>query len=309
MNEPPEGLLLVDKPSGATSHDVVEWIRARLQPARAGHSGTLDPGASGLLPIALGSVTRLVRYLPHAPKVYEGRIRLGVTTSSDDLDGAILSSHPGPPPSAEQVIEAAGRRIGSSLQSPPAVSARKVGGKRMYDLARAGRVVEARPTPIEVARFDLSPTSDPWEWTFEASVSAGTYVRGLARDVGRDLGCGGAVATLRRVSIGPLSVRAAVAVTRDGSGSAVELASAVLPPESIPLALPTVVVANSKGADRFRAGLAAPILPHAHPPAAVRVLDPDGRLLGVGQGGESSVLPRVVLAPPPPRRRSGASSR
>jgi tRNA pseudouridine55 synthase len=298
---PPEGLLLVDKPGGPTSHDVVARIRLLLRPARAGHTGTLDPAATGLLPVALGRATRLIRFLPHAPKVYVGRIRLGLTTSTDDLAGEILDRSELAIPGPERVLACAARLLGRSLQVPPAVSARKIGGERMYRLARAGKTVEAAPTEIEVSRFDLVPEGDPADWSFLAEVSAGTYVRALARDLGQALGCGGAIAELRRTAIGSLSIRDAVALPAHGEVAGHRLLAAIIPLDALPLALPDAVVHGTVAARRFLSGLPATADRVVRDDCgACRVLDDSGRLLGVGEPDGHLVRPRVVIENLPP---------
>ena len=138
-----EGLLLVDKSAGLTSHDVVSRVRRGCQLRRVGHAGTLDPMATGLLPLVLGRATRLVRFLPHSPKEYTGSLRLGVTTNTDDRTGRVLTRHRGPLPEADRVVAAARVLEGTHAQVPPDVSARHIGGRRMYELAREGAKIEA----------------------------------------------------------------------------------------------------------------------------------------------------------------------
>lgn len=285
---PSEGLLLVDKPPGPTSHDVVAEVRRLLATPRVGHAGTLDPAASGLLPLALGRATRLLRFLPASPKAYEGEIRLGTTTDTDDLEGEETSRHAGPLPSPEEVARRAHSLVGRSLQRPPAYSARKVAGKRLYSLARRGVTVEAPSTPIEVFRFDLRATDDPGVYRFEAEVSSGTYVRALARDLGEGLGCGGALASLRRTAIGPMRVESAIAVPAPPE----TLRAALLPLAAMPIPHPALAL-DAEESRRFRAG--APV-PRGEGSGPVRVLDPEGALAGIGAIEDGSLRPVVVLA-------------
>ena len=147
-----QGLLLLDKPEGPTSHDIVARVRRATGQRRIGHAGTLDPLASGLLPLVLGRPTRLVRFMPHSPKSYQGVIQIGCRSDTDDITGKILERCEGSLPTAEQVLEAARGLEGISAQIPPAFSARKIGGRRMYELARQGVQVEAKATDIEVTR-------------------------------------------------------------------------------------------------------------------------------------------------------------
>lgn len=281
-----DGLLLVDKPSGPTSHDVVDLVRTRLRAGKVGHAGTLDPLASGLLPLALGRATRLLRFLPAAPKVYVGTILLGLSTTTDDVTGDALARHDGPPPPADAVLAEAASSVGRRMQFPPAYSARKVEGERMYRLARKGRPAKGTAVEVEVARFDLAPTGDPWTYAFEVSVSSGTYVRSLARDLGAALGCGGTLATLRRTAIGPFRVEDAVAVGPDLPLDA----GRVVPLEELPLGFPDLRL------DAAAAGLVAagtPI-PWSGEDGPVRVLGPAG-LIGVAEIQGGVLAPRVVV--------------
>ncbi len=175
MAEEWNGLLLLDKPEGPTSHDIVYRVRRATGQRRIGHGGTLDPMATGLLPLVLGRATRLVQYLPHSPKVYRGNIRLGLTTTTDDITGETLTSTDGPLPGPDAVIDAAGALTGRLDQRAPSVSAKQVGGRRLYRLAREGKTVEAPTSVVEVERFELAPTDRPEIYAFEAEVSAGTY--------------------------------------------------------------------------------------------------------------------------------------
>jgi tRNA pseudouridine55 synthase len=293
LSRPIEGLLLVDKPQGPTSHDVVALARRLVGQRRIGHAGTLDPMASGLLPLVLGRATRLVRFLPHAPKVYEGRIRFGVTTDTDDVTGTVLSRHGGPLPSHDAVREAALTLVGRIAQVPPSVSARRVGGERLYRLARSGRQVAAAPADVEIYSLDLAPGAGADEWSLVAAVSAGTYVRAIARDLGHRLGCGAALAALRRTAIGPMAV--SDALRPDGNGAAEALARAVVPLEAMPLTPPPVVLSAEADRDRFGAGLPVP-LPDGSPPSGMlRVLSPAPALLGIGESLGGLLHPRVVL--------------
>jgi len=295
MSIAPEGLLLVDKPTGVTSHDVVDLVRKALGQPRVGHAGTLDPFASGLLPLVLGRATRLVRFLPHSPKRYQGVLRLGVATSTDDLTGEVLRREASPPPPRAQVLAAAARLRGTLRQVPPAFSAKKVGGQRMYRLARQGRPASAPPATVEVSRFELEQEPDG-DWRFLAEVSAGTYIRALARDLGEQLGCGGTLVCLRRVAIGPLHVDSAVPVVDVAADRLRErLRGAVVPLEAMPLGLPSLPLPDPSAARRFASGLAVPG-PWGPPFEGLRrVFAPDEKLLGIGEVTAAGVRPVVVL--------------
>ena len=294
-----DGLLLLDKPSGPTSHDVIDRVRAATGERRVGHAGTLDPLASGLLPTVLGRATRLVRYLPTSPKSYSGTLRLGLTTRTDDAAGEVLSHHAGALPAVDRVLRASAALEGDSLQHPPEVSARKVGGRRMYRLSRRGVAVEAEPRAVSVYRFGIGPLpEDPAAFSFEADVSGGTYVRALVRDLGRALGCGAIVTSLRRVAIGPMRPSPGLVFDASGRIDPDRLRLELMPLEDLPIEAPRLPLVHETAAKRFLAGTAVPLdepLPGSGPH---RVLDVRGRLIGIGEVREGALLPRVVLGPP-----------
>jgi len=201
------GIVLVDKPSGMSSARVVSRVKKALGARKVGHAGTLDPGATGLLVCLLNSATRLASFAESGSKVYTGEIELGVRTSSDDLDGDILERSDALP-SFEEVEKFLPQYIGQIAQVPPAVSAVKIDGKRAYAIARKGEQVILQPRQVHVERFTLSPLSRR-RLNYSVLCSKGTYIRSLARDLGEDLGCGGAIATLRREESFPFSVEEA----------------------------------------------------------------------------------------------------
>lgn len=292
--EPWDGLLLLDKPSGPTSHDMVDLLRRATGESRIGHAGTLDPAASGLLPVAFGRATRLLRFLPASPKVYRGGLKLGVTTDTDDLTGKTTSHHSGPLPSPAEVAAAARALEGRQLQRPPAYSARKIGGERMYRLARRGIVVTGEGREVEISRFRLvAVTSD--EYSFDVAVSGGTYVRALARDLGAALGCGAALGALRRTAIGPMEVASAVTLPAEPESIPEAVRRALSPPERMPLVPPAVVLGEAEDGVRFVAGRTVPAAADGGPDGAVRVFDTEGTLLGIGELREGRLCPRVVV--------------
>ncbi len=294
-----EGLLLLDKPVGPTSHDIVASVRRATRTRRVGHAGTLDPAASGLLPVLLGRATRLVRFLPHAPKRYEGKIRLGIRTTTDDAAGEVTARHEGGLPGPDEVLAAAARLRGPLLQAPPAVSAKSVGGVRAYELARRGRPFSPRRVPVEVFRFDLEPGDEAAEWAFTAEVSAGTYLRALARDLGDMLGCGAILAGLRRTSIGPLDLAEAIAWTPGAPPGLEVIEAAVVPLERMPLACPRVQLSKPADERRFLSGQEIEPATEAVPAGPIAVLSPDAELLGIADGDSGRIRPRVVLAARP----------
>jgi tRNA pseudouridine55 synthase len=286
-----EGLLLVDKPQGPTSHDIVALVRKATGQRRVGHAGTLDPMASGLLPLVLGRATRLVRFLPHSPKDYRGTLRLGLTSNTDDITGALSSRHEAPLPDAAAVLQAAGEFVGRRLQLPPTVSARKVEGQRMYKLARRGVNVKAAATEVDIERFELQAEGSAGLYSFEARVSGGTYIRAMVRDLGEKLGCGGVLASLRRTAIGPMRPDPGVGFEPQA------LRQALIPLEQMPLALPEWRLASEEEAQRFTLGSKLIVALDAPASAFCRVLSPGGLLLGVAEVREGALQPKVVLPP------------
>ncbi len=289
MSRVRDGLLLVDKPSGPTSHDVVRRVRRAFPGVRVGHGGTLDPIASGLLPIVLGRATRLVRFLPLEPKVYQGTMRFGVVTTTDDVSGDVVSVSEAPPPAPLRATEAAAAFVGRIRQVPPAFSAKKVGGRRLHRLARAGTAVEPVAVEVEVRGLRLRPTDDPAVFAFEAAVSSGTYVRALARDLGSALGCGGTLVSLRRTRLGPFDVAGAASPEDEVEA----LARRVVPLDDVPLHLPVLRLDDQESARRFRSGGAVGEV-DVEIEGAVQVRT-GGALLGVGEAAGGIVRPRLVI--------------
>ncbi|HEX4825047.1 MAG TPA: tRNA pseudouridine(55) synthase TruB [Candidatus Polarisedimenticolaceae bacterium] len=287
-----DGLLLLDKPAGPTSHDVVAGVRAALGGARAGHTGTLDPAATGLLAVVTGRATRLARYLPHEPKTYVGRLVLGVTTSTDDITGVILHRHEGELPADQQVARAASALVGRNEQVPPAVSAKRVGGKRLYKLARAGRPSTAAPVAVTIDRFAVAPTGDPRIFDYELAASSGTYVRAAVRDLGRALGCGATVETLRRIGIGAWGVAAALPWPAGPD----DVRAALIGLDELPLVCPRLNLLRPEDAPLFAAGTAVPYPPGAPEGVEVAVRSATGNLIGIGEVSAGLLRPRVVLA-------------
>lgn len=210
--EDPHGICVIDKPSGWTSHDVVARLRSILNTPKVGHAGTLDPMATGVLVVGVGRATRLLRYITEGTKRYEAEITFGVETDSLDADGEVTVHHEMAPPTTEAVERAARELTGDIMQVPPMVSALKVGGKRLHQLAREGKEVEREPRPVHVERFAVTSTDDPMVWRAVVECSAGTYVRVLAADLGRALGGGAHLSALRRTAVGPFVAEEATPV-------------------------------------------------------------------------------------------------
>lgn len=200
-----DGALLVDKPAGPTSHDVVDAIRRTFAIKKVGHCGTLDPNATGLLVIVLGRGTKLSERLMGDDKVYEGTIKLGETTSSYDSDGELTGSLPVPSLTLDELNEEAGKFIGDIMQTPPMVSAIKKDGVPLYKLARKGVEVEREPRLVHVYNFRFVEYNEPLG-AFKVACTKGTYVRSLAHDLGQNLGCGAHLSSLRRSVSGKFDV-------------------------------------------------------------------------------------------------------
>lgn len=207
------GILLVDKPADWTSHDVVAKLRGVLGERRMGHSGTLDPMATGLLVVFAGRATRAVSFSENHSKCYEARLRLGLTTDTQDTTGTVLETHP-VTVGADEVRAALEHFTGELLQLPPMYSALKVNGQKLYDLARQGKTVERKPRAITVYELELLEQSAPDEFTLRVVCSKGTYIRTLCHDLGQALGCGGCMAALRRTMAAGFRIEEAVTLER-----------------------------------------------------------------------------------------------
>ena len=201
---PIHGWVVIDKPAGLTSTDVVTRVRRSLDAAKAGHAGTLDPIATGILPIALGEATKTVPYLMDATKIYRFTARWGESRASDDTEGAVTGTSEARP-SAAAIRAALPRFEGEIMQRPPAFSAIKVEGERAYDLARAGEIVDLEARPVFIERAELVDCPDADRAIFEVTCGKGTYVRALVRDLAEALGTLGHVEALRRTRVGPFS--------------------------------------------------------------------------------------------------------
>jgi tRNA pseudouridine55 synthase len=223
-----DGAILIDKPVGPTSHDVVDAIRRRFQIKKVGHCGTLDPNATGLLIVVLGRGTKLSEKLMGDDKVYEGTIKFGETTDSYDADGELTASLPVPRLTLEQLNEEAARFIGDQMQMPPMVSAIKKNGVPLYKLARKGIEIEREPRLIHIYNFRFTNYAEPLG-EFRVACTKGTYVRSIAHDLGQKLGCGAHLATLRRSVSGKFDVADATKLDDVLNLTAAELEKKVLP--------------------------------------------------------------------------------
>lgn len=203
------GFLVIDKPEGVTSHEVVQLVRRRLCVPKVGHLGTLDPLATGVLPMAIGKATRLIQFLRNSEKNYEGTIYLGVVTDTYDREGQVIAKKDVPVLTADQLQALTSEWLGPQCQTPPAFSAKKIRGVPAYRLARRGKPVEIAPQQVVIRRLEFFKRS-ACEIDFRIWCSAGTYVRSFASDIGKRLGCGAHLSRLRRISSGEFSLSQAI---------------------------------------------------------------------------------------------------
>lgn len=201
----PDGIIIIDKPTGWTSMDVCAKLRGILREKRIGHAGTLDPMATGVLPVFVGRATKAVQFAENGRKEYHAVLKLGTVTDTQDTTGTVLETHP-VTVGADEVRAALEHFTGELLQLPPMYSALKVNGQKLYDLARQGKTVERKPRAITVYELELLEQSAPDEFTLRVVCSKGTYIRTLCHDLGEYLGCGGCMAALRRTRSGSFSV-------------------------------------------------------------------------------------------------------
>ena len=287
------GLLLVDKPDGPTSHDIVDRVRRTLGLRRVGHTGTLDPFATGLLILCVGWVTRLAEFLSGLPKRYRATLRLGVRTDTDDRTGRVRSRDGAWALLDRAAIEAALRaRAEIGVQRVPAFSARRRGGRRLYESARRGIEVETPVQSIRIHRITCLDVSGP-DVTFEVDGSAGMYVRALARDVGEDLGVGAHLTALRRLEVGAFRVEDALPPEALDDRSAVE--RAMRPPRDAVAHLPWVELTPAELL-RFAQGQPLDAPAERAGPQAVAV-GFEGRLVGIAAIDDGALRPQKVLPP------------
>ena len=258
------GVVIIDKPPGLTSHDVVNRVRRILGQRAVGHLGTLDPSATGVLPIVLGNLTRLAQFYAHAEKTYEGIIRFGFATDTYDADGEPTT----PPPdvrinevriNCDELRALAAQFQGAIEQMPPPFSAKKIAGVPAYKLARKKQKVELKPVQVEIKEFEILDTTAD-QATFRARVASGTYIRSVAHEMGQKLGCGAHLASLRRTAVAEFtiedahSLQALEAAMQQGSAESFALTMLVHPRKLVPQ-LPSVT-ANEESAALIRAGRA-----------------------------------------------------
>ncbi len=286
----PDGVAVVDKPAGPTSHDVVAQARRVLGTRKVGHAGTLDPDASGVLVLGVGRATRLVRFLVGLPKRYRATVVLGTATSTLDASGEVTGSWDMAGIGLDDIRRATRALTGPIEQIPPMVSAIRVGGRRLHELAREGVEVERPPRSVEVYSFEVGPAVGPGRFPIEVACSSGTYVRSLAADLGRALGGGAHLDELRRLEVGPFGLEGAVSLDELAPGALLPLAAAVghLAAVVVEGELATDV-SHGKVLPLERLGVAAP--------GPWAVLGGDGELLAVYDGyAGGTVKPTMVVA-------------
>ena len=291
------GVLVVDKPAGPTSHDVVDRVRQALGERRVGHTGTLDPFATGVLPVCVGKGTRLVRFLAEGEKAYRATVRLGFATTTDDLEGEPLAAPRDVRVTAAEVTAACDRLSGPMQQVPPAYSAKRIAGERSYDLARRGVAVERVPSAVVIHRIEVGGVEGD-RVELDVRCSPGTYVRALARDLGEALGVGGHLVALRRTRSGGFGLEDAV----PWNDLASQARSKLLPLSSVLKDIPAVRVgADGRAALRHGRALTAALVTEgfpAAPPLRVRVLDETGALLALAvPRGFGPAAPGLRLEP------------
>jgi tRNA pseudouridine55 synthase len=289
------GILNLDKPSGVTSRDVVDCVARLRRGTKVGHAGTLDPLASGVLVVCVGSATRLIDWVQRMPKTYRAVVRLGARSDTLDADGQVVEVENPTVPTEEEVRRAIASQVGEILQLPPIYSALKIKGQRSYDLARAGRPVDLAPRLVRINRIDLVNFAWP-RLELEIDCGTGTYVRSIARDLGETWGCGGLIETLVRTRIGPFTLETA---TNPASLTQLSLAQDLRPPLDAVPDLPRIVLDQSQVEQvlQGRAVNAASVSSLQSTHQEVALLSLDGRLIAIAHADalQQTVQPRKAL--------------
>lgn len=294
-----DGILLLDKPLGLTSNAALQEVKRLFQARKAGHTGSLDPLATGLLPICFGEATKLTGYMLDADKRYRFTCRLGEITATGDAEGEILERRPVPALTEADIRPVLARFTGALMQTPPMYSAVKHQGQRLYDLAREGKVVAREPRPVTIHRMDLVDWQSP-EMELDVRCSKGTYVRTLAEDIGTALGSGAHVSRLRRLGVGPFDepeMHTLESLRQRAAEGQARLDASVLPLDASLTHLPEVRLTRDS-AWYLKQGQPVQV-PRAPTRGLVRVLTAEGQFLGVGEIDEDGrVAPRRLLQPP-----------
>jgi len=296
--EGPTGFAIVDKAPGFTSHDVVAKARGILGTRKVGHSGTLDPDATGVLLLGVGRATRVLRFLDGAPKSYVGEIVLGAETDTLDSAGEVTVTHDMSSVTFNDVVAAGRTFVGEIMQVPPMVSAIKIDGKRLHQLAREGIEVERPPRPVTIHSLDIQATDEPHVFRAEVQCSSGTYIRSLAADIGTALGGGAHLRALRRTAIGSFT-----------EAEAHPIDEVVLLPAAVAVRDLSPVTVNAETADDIRYGR---VLDQSRiglgGEGPYPLLDEAGDLLAVYENHKSNMVkPAIVLAQPAPKQEEPSS--
>ena len=278
-----DGALVVDKPAGWTSHDVVNKVRRIAGTKRVGHLGTLDPMATGVLPLLIGKATRLAQFFLRNEKIYEGVIRFGYATSTYDKEGARLSEAVEVALDADEVERLAARFRGTFLQTPPPVSAKKIDGRKAYELARENKPVDLKPVEVALFAFDLLAVQGA-DVRFRAHCTAGTYIRAIAHEMGQAAGCGAFLADLRRTSSGGFTEKSARSLDElERLRSEDRLGEALIPAPALLPEIPNETVDDMTAA-RIRQGRDFPVSPfRTREGRHVKALGSDGSLVAIGE--------------------------
>lgn len=280
-------MLLIDKHAGVTSHDIVNKVRRIYGTRRVGHTGTLDPMATGLLVVLVGRAAKAAEYLVADSKHYLAGLRLGLTTDTEDTTGTVLTKCDNLP-SKEQVKLACDAHTGKIQQIPPMYSAIKIGGRKLVDIARTGGEIERQPRNIEIFSLVCTPTGTPEDYTLDVVCSSGTYIRTLCADIGKHLGCGGAMSALRRLGAGGFDIQSSVTTEQLEQMSPHEREAILLPTESLFDTLPTVCLPEffeklcRSGCEIYQKKI------HTALPCGtrVRLCDANGRFFALGQADD-----------------------
>jgi tRNA pseudouridine55 synthase len=295
-----DGLLVIDKPAGWTSHDVVARVRRLSGVRRIGHAGTLDPMATGVLPLGIGRATRLIEYLSDADKGYRATIRLGVRTDTDDADGSTLAERDWSHLTEEQVRVGLAGFVGEIDQIPPAYSAIKRDGVPLHRLARAGETVALTPRHVTIRGIEILEVALP-DVTIDVACSKGTYIRSLARDLGEQLSCGAHLAALRRTRSGPFTLNDTTSLDElTEAAQAGRLGDRLLPPDAAVQSLPSIKL-TSPDERLLLTGRHSPASHDKHPQGAVaRAYGVDGSFVAIIRRTPQGWQPVKVFAEPAP---------
>ena len=278
-----DGILVIDKSEGMTSHDVVQAIRKRFGMRKAGHLGTLDPMATGVLPVSVGRATRLAQFLPASPKEYSGEIRFGFSTNTYDREGSPTSGEKPLDRSADEIRERVRSLTGTLDQVPPPFSAKKIGGVPSYKHARANRSVEIAPVQIEVQQFELLGLEPPFA-KFRVVCSGGTYVRSLAHDLGQLVGCGAHLTALRRTRSGEFRIADASTLERISETD-------LVPMDRLLVSWPRIEVSGTDEGKVLHGNQIRAVCPDS----LARIFNKKGEFIALASIESGWVRPRLVL--------------